>query len=107
MSQVLHLTSANWKEEVQSSPVPVLVDFWAEWCMPCRALTPVLEDLAKETDGKLKIGKVNVDECRDLATQFGIRAIPTMFLMKNGSVQMQISGSMNKASLLSKLSGQF
>ncbi len=97
------ITPANWKSEVLDSPIPVLVDFWAEWCGPCRALTPVLEELAPEIAGKVKIVKVNVDDNQQLAGQFGIRSIPTLLVMSGGTVKAQMVGAMNKAALKDKL----
>lgn len=93
----------NWQEEVLSSSTPVLVDFWAEWCGPCRALTPILEDLAKDFDGKLKIVKVNVDENPDLASEFGVRSIPTLLVFKGGQLKGQMVGVMPKPQLKAKL----
>jgi len=100
---ILHVDASNWQSEVINSAVPVLVDFWAEWCGPCRAVAPVLEDLAGEVAGKLKIVKVNVDENQKLAVEFGIRSIPTLLVFKNGAVQEQMIGAMNKAALSAKL----
>jgi thioredoxin 1 len=97
------ITAANWKTEVLDSAVPVLVDFWAEWCGPCRAIAPVLEELAKEQAGKLKIAKVNVDELQDLAAQFGIRSIPSLLVFKGGQVKGQMVGAMSKKMLTDKL----
>lgn len=103
-SGIVHVTSKDWQTEVVNSSVPVLVDFWAQWCGPCRALAPVLEDLAGEAGGKIKIVKVDVDESQDLAMKFGIRSIPTLLLLKGETVLAQMVGSMNKATLKQKLS---
>lgn len=102
-SQVTHVTEANWQTEVLDSTIPVLVDFWAEWCGPCRALAPVLEALASEMAGRLKVAKVNVDEEPNLAARFRIQSIPTLLLVKNGAVQGQMVGAMPKAVLQQKL----
>ncbi len=99
----IHIQENNWQTEVISSPIPVLVDFWAEWCGPCKAIAPVLEELSVELAGKMKIAKVNVDELPDLAGQFGIRSIPTLLIMKQGRVEGQMVGAMSKAALKEKL----
>ncbi len=83
---VITLTEANWKEEVVSSDTPVLVDFWAPWCGPCRIIAPIIEELAEEFEGKIKVGKLNTDENPNIAMQYGIRAIPTVILFKGGEV---------------------
>ena len=100
---IVQLSDANWEAEVTQSAVPVLVDFWAEWCGPCRMIAPTLEALATELTGKLKIGKVNVDENQALASKFGIRSIPTLLVFKGGTVQAQMVGAMSRAALLAKL----
>lgn len=99
----IHIQENNWTTEVVNSPIPVLVDFWAEWCGPCRAIAPALEELSVELAGKLKIAKVNVDELPDLAGQFGIRSIPTLLIMKQGRIEGQMVGAMSKAALKEKL----
>ncbi len=104
-ANLLQLDSNNFKSAV-SGATPVLVDFWAPWCGPCKAIAPVLEDLAGEMAGKLTIAKVNVDDNGDLAAQFGVRAIPTLLLFKNGAVVEQFVGMMDKASLKAKLAGK-
>ena len=103
-SKVVHIQEANWKTEVLDSATPVLVDFWAEWCSPCKMIAPVLDDLSTELSGKLKIVKVDVDANRDLAAQFSIRSIPTLLLFKQGQVKGQMVGAMSKAALKEKLS---
>ncbi len=104
-ANLLQLDSNNFKSAV-SGATPILVDFWAPWCGPCKAIAPVLEDLAGEMAGKLQIAKVNVDDNGDLAAQFGVRAIPTLLLFKNGAVVEQFVGMMDKASLKAKLAGK-
>lgn len=101
--KIAQLTTENFKSTINSSTTPVLVDFWAPWCGPCKAIAPILEELAVELDGKLSIAKVNIDDHGDVATEFGIRAIPTMLLFKGGQVAEQLVGMMPKAALKSKL----
>ena len=100
---LVHIEGGNWQSEVMEAGTPVLVDFWAEWCGPCRAIAPILDELAGELAGKVKIAKVDVDKNQELAGQFGIRSIPTLLVVKDGVVQEQMVGAMNKAALLEKL----
>ncbi len=100
---VIHINDDNWKSEVLESMVPVVVDFWAEWCGPCKAIAPILDEVSGELEGKIKIVKVNVDENQKLAGEFGIRSIPTLLIFKEGVVQEQMVGAMNKAALKEKL----
>jgi thioredoxin 1 len=102
--KIAHLTTESFKTTVQSSATPVLVDFWAPWCGPCKAIAPVLEELANELDGKLKIAKVNIDDHDAVAAEYGVRAIPTMILFKNGQVAETLVGMMPKAALKAKIS---
>jgi thioredoxin 1 len=103
--KIAHLDNNTFKTAVASA-TPVLVDFWAPWCGPCKAIAPILEELATELDGKLTIAKVNVDDNGDLAAQYGVRAIPTMLLFKGGQLAEQFVGMMDKASLKAKLAGK-
>ena len=99
----IKLTEANFEQEVIKSNVPVVVDFWAEWCGPCKAIAPTLDEIATENAGKLKIGKINVDEEQALAAKFGIRAIPTLMVFKGGEVKEQFVGASGKKDLLKKI----
>ena len=100
---IINLTPANFAQEVLQSKTPVLVDFWAEWCGPCKMIAPVLDELATEYQGKVKIGKVNIDEHQGLAAQFGVRAIPTLLVIKNGQVAEQMVGAKSKRDLKASL----
>ena len=102
---IIQLDSNNFKSTVAGA-TPVLVDFWAPWCGPCKAIAPILDELATELQGKLMIAKVNVDDNGELAAQFGVRAIPTMLLFKDGAVAEQFVGMMDKATLKGKLAGK-
>ncbi|MGL4986929.1 MAG: thioredoxin [Treponemataceae bacterium] len=93
-------TKENFDTEALKSNIPVLADFWAPWCGPCRAVGPILDELSKELEGKVKIGKVNVDEQPDLASQYGVMSIPTLILFKDGKIEKQQAGSLDKQSLL-------
>ena len=100
---IVNLTAANWDAEVIKATTPVLVDFWAEWCGPCKMIAPLLDELAGELSGKIKITKVNVEGSQELAAQFHIHSIPTLLVFKGGVVQEQIVGAPRKADLLAKL----
>ena len=96
---VLTLTESNFDQEVIQSDKPVLVDFWAVWCAPCSMIAPIVEAIASEYEGKIKVGKVNVDENSQLAVRYGIRAIPTLLLFKDGKVVEQMIGVQHKEAI--------
>jgi thioredoxin 1 len=100
---IVTLSTGNFEQEVAKSQTPVLVDFWAEWCGPCKMIAPLLDELAEEKVGQVKIAKVNVDNNQELATRFGIRAIPTLLLFKGGQVKETIVGMTGKKDLEKKL----
>lgn len=101
---VIELNEGNFSAEVTQSDVPVLVDFWAEWCGPCKMIAPVLSELASEAQGKFKVGKVNVDDHRNLAAQYNVQSLPTLLLFKKGEVKDTIIGAGTpKAALRKKL----
>ncbi len=100
---VVEITDVNFETEVTNSAVPVLVDFWAEWCGPCRMLTPTIEELALENAGKVKVGKVNTDDSHDTSVKFGISAIPTLIIFKNGEVVKKLVGLSSKKDLQAAL----
>lgn len=93
----LKITRENFENEVMKSNIPVLIDFWAPWCRPCRMMGPIIEQLADEYEGKAKVGKVNVDEERELSQAFGVMSIPTIVLVKDGKVVKQVVGARPKA----------
>ncbi len=100
---VLKVTDSNFDSEVSRSNVPVLVDFWAEWCGPCRLMSPILDELAPLYQGRVKIGKLNVDENQEAPTKFGVMNIPTMILFKDGREAERIVGAMSKTELQRKI----
>ena len=102
----LHFTEDNFEDEVLNADVPVLVDFWAEWCMPCKMLSPVIDKLADQYQGKAKIGKVDTDSNRNIAVQYGISAIPTLMIFKQGQLVKRLVGMQDIRSLAAALDAQ-
>ena len=100
MSNIKNLNVENFENEVTDSEVPVLVDFWAEWCAPCKALSPILDEISEELKGKIAVTKVNLDENQDLAMKYSIRSIPTLLLFKNGELSDMKVGLPSKSDLL-------
>ena len=100
---IITLTQENFEQQVLKSSVPVLVDFWAEWCGPCKMIAPILDELADEYSGRIQIGKVNVDEFQSLAAEYGVRGIPTLLLFQDGQVAEQIVGLRSKRDLRASL----
>ncbi len=103
MSSVNYFNDESFKKDVLESELPVLVDFWAEWCGPCHMLAPIVEQLSEEYQGRLSVGKLNVDESPQTAVQFGIRGIPTLLLFKKGTPVEQIIGAVPKHQIKAKL----
>jgi len=101
---VVQVTDKNFNDEVIKSDLPVLVDFWAEWCGPCKMVEPEVEKLLDEKKEVLKVGRLNVDESRDTAIKYGISSIPTLMLFKNGEVKEKLIGAMSKDRILDKIS---
>ena len=101
--KIANLTTDNFKATVAAATTPLLVDFWAPWCGPCKAIAPILEELATEMTGPVQIAKVNIDDNDSIAAEYGIRAIPTMLLFKNGQVAEQLVGMMPKAAIKAKI----
>ncbi len=99
----LHLTEENFDSEVIKSELPVLVDFWAEWCGPCRMIGPIVESIAEEYKDKVKVMKLNVDEAQELAIKYGVMSIPTLMVFKKGQVVDQVVGAMDKEQLVNHL----
>jgi thioredoxin 1 len=104
MSAVQEITDKNFEVEVVNSDLPVLIDFWAPWCAPCRAIAPVVDELAKEYDGKLKVVKMNVDDNPLTPSKYGVRSIPNLLLIKNGQVKDQIIGAQPKGAFVNAIS---
>ena len=99
----LKITRENFENEVMKSDIPVLIDFWAPWCGPCRMMGPIIEQLAEEYEGKAKVGKVNVDEESELSQAFGVMSIPTIVLVKDGKIVKQVVGARPKAEVKAML----
>lgn len=98
MAEII-ITKENFEKEVLKSDIPVLVDFWATWCGPCKMIAPVIEEIAQEYEGKVKVGKVNIDEQMDLALEFKVMSIPTLMIFENGEVKKREVGAMSKAEI--------
>jgi len=99
MSNIIHLSDDTFQKEVIESGIPVLVDYWAEWCGPCKMIAPILDDLVSEYDGKLKIAKLNIDENPQTPSKFGIRGIPTLMIFKDGNPEATKVGALSKSQL--------
>ena len=106
MSTVLHLTDQNFDAEVIKSNLPVLVDFWAQWCGPCKMIAPIIDEIANDLKGQLKVTKVNVDDAQELAAKFNIMSIPTLLLFKDGKPVEQIIGALSKDQLVARIKGK-
>ena len=102
-SAIVTIDEANFDREVTQSPQPVLIDFWAEWCGPCKMIAPVIDEIARETAGTIKVGKVNIDDNQSLSVRYNVRAIPTLLLFKNGQVVDQVTGMTSKKDLLGRI----
>lgn len=100
---ILQLTDVNFDSEISNNSLPIIVDFWAVWCGPCKMIAPELEKLLEEKNTVLRIGKLNVDESRDIAIRYGITSIPTLLLFKNGQVAKKIIGAMPKDKILAEI----
>lgn len=96
---IVHLSDSAFEQEVLQSPLPVLVDYWAEWCGPCKMIAPILDEVAKEYAGRLKVAKLNIDENQATPPKYGIRGIPTLMLFKNGNVEATKVGALSKSQL--------
>jgi thioredoxin 1 len=103
MAELLAITEANFEKEVINSELPVLIDFWAVWCGPCKLIAPIVEELAKDYEGKLKVAKCDVDSNQSIAIKYGIRSIPTILIFKNGDVAEQIIGAIPKHHVVEKI----
>ncbi|MCG3143272.1 MAG: Thioredoxin 1 [Gammaproteobacteria bacterium] len=102
---IFHVTDASFDADVLNSQIPVLVDYWAEWCGPCRMIAPILDEISQDYAGRIKVAKVNIDENRDTATKFNIRGIPTLMLFKDGGVAATKVGALSKSQLAAFIDG--
>ncbi|MGO8864523.1 MAG: thioredoxin [Acidimicrobiales bacterium] len=102
--KIVTLSDSTFDEHVKSADVPVLVDFWAEWCGPCKMIAPILEEIAEEQAGKIQIAKVNVDDSGEVASRFDVRSIPTLILFKDGEPEVRLIGAKPKGQLVQELS---
>lgn len=102
----VEFTDANFEQEVLKSDIPVLVDFWAVWCGPCKMIAPIVGELANDFEGKVKVGKIDVDNNQQVSIKYGIRSIPTLLIFKDGKIVDQIVGAVPKASITEKLNAQ-
>ena len=105
--QILTLTAGNFDDETRKAGSPLLVDFWAEWCGPCRMLAPVLDQLAKDYDGRVRVGKLNVDEHSSIATRYGVMSIPTLIVFKDGQEKARVVGARGKEAILREIEPHF
>lgn len=103
MGKEVEITDGNFETEVVQSTVPVLIDFWAPWCGPCRMVAPIVAEIASEFEGKIKVGKINTDENQKIAARFGIMSIPTLMIFKGGEVKERIVGAQPKDAIVSKI----
>lgn len=105
MADIVHITDGSFEQEVLQSAQPVLIDYWAEWCGPCKMIAPVLEEIAKDYDGRLKVVKLNIDDNPETPPKYGIRGIPTLMLFKNGNVEATKVGAVSKSQLTAFIDG--
>ena len=104
MADVMEVTGSNWDQEVLQASQPVLVDFWAPWCGPCRRIAPIVEELSQELAGRVKVAKCNTDDASEVATRYGVMSIPTLLVFADGAVKRRLVGAKGKAQLLEELS---